>query len=300
VSELGDFLRARRAAASVESLPFASSGRRRVPGLRRDEVAMLAGVSVDYYTRLEQGRERNPSAQVLDALAHALDLDVHERRYAYGLAQIAWVPELAETAQPVDPALARLMDGWPGAACFVLDPLLDIVAVNQLATALFRPFTATRNLVEMVFLDPEGPRFYVDWERAAAGCVANLRATSGLYAGTARRQELLDRLTAGSTHFAELWAAHDVEPKTHDEKVLRHPDVGEFTIAFDAFEISAMPGHQLVVYRPEPATAGERAFRTLSQGASLSQEPTPVAEPAPVAEPVAEPAPAARGGLIAG
>jgi transcriptional regulator with XRE-family HTH domain len=243
---------------------------------------MLAGVSVDYYTRLEQGRERNPSAQVLDALAHALDLDVHERRYAYGLAHIAWVPELAEAAQPVDATLTRLMDGWPDAACFVLDPLLDIVAANQLATALFRPFTATRNLVEMVFLDPEGRRFYADWERASAGCVANLRATSGLYADTVRRQELLDRLTTGSEDFAERWAAHEVEQKTHDEKVLRHPDVGEFTITFDAFEVAVMPGYQLVVYRAEPASAGEQAFRALAQGST------------PAGEPAGGPAPATR------
>jgi transcriptional regulator with XRE-family HTH domain len=265
VSELGDFLRARRAAASVESLPFAASGRRRVPGLRRDEVAVLAGVSVDYYTRLEQGRETNPSAQVLDALADGLDLDVHERRYVYGLAQIAWVPELTEAEQPAGTALTRLMDGWPGAACFVVDPLLDIVAMNQLAATLFRPFTSTRNLVEMVFLDPAGRDFYVGWERAATGCVANLRASSGLYAETARRRELLDRLTTGSAYFAELWAAHDVVPKTHTQKVLRHPEVGEFAITFDAVEISAMPGYQLVVYRGEPASAGERALRALSE-----------------------------------
>ncbi|GAA4708540.1 helix-turn-helix transcriptional regulator [Promicromonospora umidemergens] len=233
---------------------------------------MLAGVSVDYYTRLEQGRETNPSAQVTDALAHALDLDVHERRYAYGLAQIVWVPELAETEQPVDTALTRLMDSWPGAACFVLDPLLDIVAMNQLATTLFRPFTATRNLVEMVFLDPEGRTFYADWGRAATGCVANLRASSGLYADTARRHELVDQLSTGSTAFAELWAAHDVEPKTHDQKALRHPDVGEFTIAFDALEVSALPGHQLVVYRAEPASAGERALRTLSEASTSSAQ----------------------------
>lgn len=272
MSELGDFLRAKRAVASVAALPFPSSGRRRVPGLRRDEVALLAGVSVDYYTRLEQGREVNPSAQVLDALAHSLDLTVDERRYVYGLAQIAWVPELAESPASVDATLARLMERWPGAACFVLDPLLDIVAMNRLATNLFRPFSTTRNLVEMVFLDPEGRAFYVDWERAATGCVANLRATSGLYAGTARREELLDRLTAGSEFFAQLWAAHEVVPKTHDQKTLRHPDVGEFVIDFDAFEVSAMPGHQLVVYGAEPASPSERAFQELSRMPATSRD----------------------------
>jgi transcriptional regulator with XRE-family HTH domain len=229
-------------------------------------------MSVDYYTRLEQGREKNPSARVLDALAHSLDLTVHERRYAYGLAQIAWVPELTETPKPADATLTRLMERWPGAACFVLDPLLDIVTMNRLATLMFRPFATTRNLVEMVFLDPEGRNFYVDWERAATGCVVNLRATSGLYAGTARRQELLDRLTAGSTHFAELWAAHEVGLKTHDQKTLRHPGVGEFVIDFDAFEVSAMPGHQLVVYSAVPGSASERAFRRLS---AMSTPPMP-------------------------
>jgi transcriptional regulator with XRE-family HTH domain len=269
-SELGDFLRAKRAAASVDALPFPSSGRRRVPGLRRDEVALLAGVSVDYYTRLEQGRERNPSAQVLDALAHALDLNLHERRYAYGLAQIAWIPDLPENERAVDTALARLIDGWPGAACFVLDPLLDIIAMNRLAHALFRPFSSPTNLVEMVFLDPVGRTFYVDWERAAKGCVANLRATSDLYSDAPRRRDLLERLNQGSGYFAELWAAHEVEPKTHDLKVLRHPRVGEFAIAFDAFEVSAMPGHQLVVYRAEPATAAEGALRMLLEEAEAA------------------------------
>lgn len=264
MSELGDFLRAKRAAASVEALPFPTSGRRRVPGLRRDEVALLAGVSVDYYTRLEQGRENNPSAQVIDAIAHSLDLNVAERRYAYGLAQIAWVPDLPETPESIDATVDRLMERWPDAACFVLDPLLDIVAMNRLAASLFRPFATTRNLAEMVFLDPQGRSFYADWERAATGCVANLRATSGMYAGTARRKELLDRLTGGSDYFTRLWEAHEVAPKTHDQKALLHPDVGEFVIEFDAFEITAMPGHQLVVYSAEPASPSERAFQGLS------------------------------------
>jgi transcriptional regulator with XRE-family HTH domain len=271
VSELGDFLRAKRATGSVEALPFASSGRRRVPGLRRDEVALLAGVSVDYYTRLEQGRENNPSAQVVDAIAHALDLTVDERRYAYGLAQIAWIPDLGESPASVDTNLTRLMERWPGAACFVLDPLLDIVAMNSLSTSLFQPFSTTQNQVEMVFLDPVGRTFYVDWDRAATGCVANLRATSDLYAGTPRREQLLDRLTAGSEYFAQLWAAHEVVPKSHDQKALRHPDIGEFVIEMHAFEASAMPGFQLVVYAAEPGSRSEQALHELSKMSATFQ-----------------------------
>jgi transcriptional regulator with XRE-family HTH domain len=264
--ELGKFLRAKRSTASIESLPFRSSGVRRVPGLRRDEVAMLAGVSIDYYTRLEQGRERNPSVQVIDALAHALDFDLGERRYAYGLAGIAWQPDLTDLTTTVSAPLARMIDAWPDAACFVLDPLLDIVVMNRLAATLFEPFSSTQNLVEMVFLDPVGRQFYVDWERAASGCVANLRATSDLYSGHPRRAQLLDRLERGSEQFSKLWAAHRVEPKTYDKKTLDHPVVGELTVEFHAFDVSAMPGHQLVVYQAEPATSSAERLASLTAG----------------------------------
>jgi transcriptional regulator with XRE-family HTH domain len=270
--ELGGFLRAKRASASVDSLPFRSSGVRRVPGLRRDEVAMLAGVSIDYYTRLEQGRETNPSAQVLDALAHALDFDLGERRYAYGLAGIAWQPDLSDLPPTVAAPLARMIDAWPDAVCFVLDPLLDIVLLNGLARTLFEPFSSTRNLVEMVFLDPVGREFYVDWERAASGCVANLRATSDLYADHPRRAELLARLEAGSPRFAELWGAHRVEPKTSDEKTLLHHAVGELVVAFHAFDIAAMPGHQLVIYQAEPATDSAERLAALAARAPVDRE----------------------------
>jgi hypothetical protein len=218
---------------------------------------MLAGVSIDYYTRLEQGRETNPSAQVLDAIAHALDFQLHERRYAYGLAGIAWHAPLGATPRTVDPALARMMDAWPGSASFVLDPVLEIVAMNDLAARLFSPFSTTDNLAEMVFLDPAGRDFYVDWERAASGCVANLRAASAVHADAPRRRDLVERLSRGSARFAELWAAHRVEPKTYDQKTLRHPDVGGVVVDFNAFEVAAMPGHQLVVYQAEPGPSAD-------------------------------------------
>lgn len=235
---------------------------------------MLAGVSIDYYTRLEQGRETNPSAQVIDALAHALDFDLGERRYAYALARIAWQPDLSDLPSAVAAPLAQMIDAWPDAACFVLDPLLDIVVMNRLAQTLFEPFASTRNLVEMVFLDPMGREFYVDWERAASGCVANLRATSDLYASHPRRAQLLSRLEEGSPHFTELWSAHRVEPKTYDEKTLHHPDVGELVVAFHAFDVAAMPGHQLVVYRAEPASVSAERLGTLARRAPAVLEET--------------------------
>ncbi|GAB7192116.1 helix-turn-helix transcriptional regulator [Kineococcus sp. NUM-3379] len=269
-------MRARRAAASADDLGVPSYGVRRVPGLRRDEVAALAGVSIDYYTRLEQGRERRPSPQVLDALAHALDLTLDERRYAYALAGAAWTPPLPATRAPVDPSVDRLVASWPGAACFLLDPVLDVLRTNALADRLFSPFRSTENLAEMVFLDPAGREFFVDWEHAAANTVASLRATAGVHVGAARREELLARLTAGSPRFAELWAAHEVRPKTHDAKELSHPEVGPLTVAFDALEVAAMPGHQLVVYLAEPADTGGQRLRALAEGG-----PVPVEDAAP-------------------
>jgi transcriptional regulator with XRE-family HTH domain len=277
-NELGSFLRARRAATSVEDVGLRSYGARRVPGLRRDEVAQLAGVSVDYYTRLEQGRESRPSAQVIDALAHVLGMDAADHRHAYALAQLMWVSPLPDVPPPVDPALFRLMESWPGAACFVLDPILDILAINPLAQRLFSPFAATDNLVEMVFLDPAGRTFYADWSRAATSCVANLRATSDIHVGARRREQLVQRLRDGSPEFARLWTAHEVTPKTHDTKELYHPEVGTINVDFDALEVAGMPGHQLVVYRAEPATVDGLRLRALERaeaGALAADGPSP-------------------------
>ena len=263
-NELGSFLRAKRAATSADDVGLRSIGARRVPGLRRDEVAQLAGVSVDYYTRLEQGRETRPSAQVIDALAHVLGMSTEERRHAYSLAQLLWTPPLPASPAPVRSSLVELMDAWPGAACFVLDPILDILAMNALARKLFTPFRSTTNLVSMVFLDPAGPVFYTDWQRAASSCVANLRASADIHVGATRREELIATLNAGSEVFTRLWAAHDVKPKTHDSKELFHPAVGAITVQFDALEVSGMPGHQLVVYRAQPGTPSGDRLRALA------------------------------------
>ena len=264
-NELGSFLRAKRAATSVEDVGLRSLGPRRVPGLRRDEVAQLAGVSIDYYTRLEQGRETRPSAQVIDALAHVLGMSAEERRHAYSLAQLLWIAPLPASRAPVRSSLIELMDAWPGAACFVLDPILDILEMNSLARKLFTPFRSTANLVSMVFLDPAGPLCNTDWQRAASSCVASLRATADVHVGAVRREDLIATLCAGSDAFAQLWSTHDVKPKTHDSKELFHPAVGTITVQFDALEVSAMPGHQLVVYRAEPTSVSGQRLSALGQ-----------------------------------
>ncbi len=260
---LGEFLRARRAAASVDSLPILAPGQRRVPGLRRDEVAMMAGVSVDYYTRLEQGRETSPSRQVVDALSRALELTDAQAEHLYALADLRWDPAWAGQGEGLDPALRAMMDSWSSSAAFVLDPLLDLVETNPLATALLAPFASTANLAEMVFLDPVGRTFYADWERAAESCVASLRATAGLSRRGARQAELLERL-GSDPDFALRWARYDVQPKTHEQKTLRHPSAGEIVIDFHTFHVAHRPGYELVVYQAAPGSLSEQRLRSLS------------------------------------
>lgn len=269
--ELGEFLRARRGAASPDSLPFPVSGRRRVPGLRRDEVALQAGVSVDYYTRLEQGRETSPSQQVVDALSRALELSTAQTEHLYHLANLRWDPVLSRVDDRADPALMAMLESWQRSAAFIIDPLLDIVEMNSVAAALFAPFQTTTNLVEMVFLQPVGRTFYADWRRAAESCVASLRATSRLSTRPDRDAELLAALLA-DPDFASLWAQYDVDPKTRDQKVLVHPDVGEITIDFHTFHVAHQPGFELVVYQAEPGSLSERRLLALA-GADRLPEP---------------------------
>ena len=255
---LGTFLRARRHAAPASAYPFPSVTRRRVPGLRREEVAELAGLSADYYIRLEQGRERHPSEQVVRALSAALQLtdaqDGHLRRLA-GLAP----QRPAAMTDGVEPALADLMDSLPDAAAFILDPLLNITRMNPLAEELFSGFAddgaGTRNLARMVFLDPAGRRFFADWERSAASCAGSLRATMHLHPSAQERDALLAELLADG-EFSRLWQQHDVEPKSRATKQFRHERSGLLSVDFQTFNVAGTPGQQLVVYRDAQGPGG--------------------------------------------
>jgi transcriptional regulator with XRE-family HTH domain len=268
-TSFGAFLTARRAAVSPETLPFVSTGTRRVPGLRRDEVAMLAGVSVDYYTRLEQGRERNPSQQVVDALSRALELTQDQTRHLYDLADLRWDPAWNVTHQPPDPTLLLMMNSWERSAAFIIDPLLDIVEKNRVATALLEPFRTTSNLAEMVFLDPAGRTFFEDWDRAAESSVASLRSTERLSSNPARRTELVERLT-DAPEFATRWKRYDVAPKTRESKELRHPSAGRIVINFFTFHVAHQPGYELVVYQAEPGSLSEERLIELTRSAPVS------------------------------
>ena len=261
-SALGEFLKARRSGRRPEESGLPRSGPRRVPGMRREEVAVLAGVSVDYYARLEQGRERHPSAAVLAAVGRALDLDGEGRAHLFRLAGVA---EGTARAVPttVSPVLRQLMDALPGPA-FVLNRTVDVLAANASADRLHAPFATADNLARMAFLDPAGRTFYVDRARAHESAVGNLRAALGHDPLDPRLHELVAELSAGSVEFARLWAAHEVRGKTRAAKELEHPAVGRLVLTYQSFDVRDAPGQQLVVYQAESGSRSADALALLA------------------------------------
>ncbi|MGH4035939.1 helix-turn-helix transcriptional regulator [Actinomycetota bacterium Odt1-20B] len=263
-NHLGDFLRARRAGLRPEDVGMTSHGARRVAGLRREEVAVRAGVNADYYTRLEQGRERHPSPQVVDALSRALRLDADARAHLYRLAGATPNDRpCGHAAEPVSPALRQLMDGYPNTPALVMSRTLDFLATNALADALYAPFTPADNLARMVFLDPAGRSFYADWDRSAQAAVANLRDATGFDPDHPRLRDLVRTLTEHSADFTRLWNAHTVRGKTRDAKHFLHPEVGPLALTYQAFDVREAPGRQLVIYHAEPGSPSAHSLTLL-------------------------------------
>jgi transcriptional regulator with XRE-family HTH domain len=266
---IGRFLRARRELVQPEDVGIEAYGRRRVPGLRREELAMLAGVSVDYYVRLEQGREQHPSEQVLEALARALQLDDTAARHLQELARPpARRRRPSARPQRVRPSVQRLMDGWSHTPAQVLGRCLDVLASNSLADALHgRPIRGT-NAIRSVFLDPGAHEFYADWEDVAGDTVAWLRAVAGADLDDPRLTELVGELSLKSETFRRLWARHDVREKTSGTKRFVHPVVGELSLGYESFAIGGAPGQILTVYHAEPGSRDERALALLESVAA--------------------------------
>ncbi|MGW1894736.1 helix-turn-helix transcriptional regulator [Streptomyces sp. NPDC002004] len=262
-NHLGEFLRARRAALLPQDVGMASYGVRKVAGLRREEVAVLAGVNADYYTRLEQGRERRPSAQVLDALGRALRLGPDAHAHLHRLAGTAPSTPITHATDRVGPALRQLMDGCPGAPAFVINRTLDVLAANALAEALYSPFEQADNLARMTFLDPAGRQFYARWGHTAQATVGHLRQAVGLDSDNPRMRELVRALTEHSADFTRLWNSHAVRGKTQDAKHLLHPDVGPLTLTYQAFDVRDAPGQQLVFYQAESGSPSAQALNLL-------------------------------------
>ncbi|KAB7843688.1 helix-turn-helix domain-containing protein [Streptomyces mobaraensis] len=260
-NRLSEFLRARRALVRPEDHGM-PAGARRTPGLRREEVAVLAGVSTDYYVRLEQGRERNPSSQVLRALAAALLLKDEEAAYLRATVDPPPRPRPRPARECAGPQLVSLLDAWAGTPALVYGRYLDLLAVNPLGEALFSWLGGENSLITAMFLNPAARDFYRDWSVVAQGCVAALRAANPTQ-DDRRLRELVGELCVCSDDFARMWARHEVRAKTASAKRFRHPTVGDLTLDFETFSVNSAPGQHLVVYRAEPGSTAERSLTLL-------------------------------------
>ncbi|MFG2004754.1 helix-turn-helix transcriptional regulator [Spirillospora sp. NPDC048911] len=273
-SDLGDYLRARRAQVTPEQAGLPSTGHRRVPGLRREEVAALAGVSADYYVRLEQGRERSPSAQVIEALAVALRLPEDGRAHLFRLAGLGPRARSAAVTDRVDPNLLQLMTAWPSNPAIVYNRAYDVLASNAIADALFSDWPHSHNLMRIVFTDPAARSFYRDWHDVARNSVAGFRLGYGEAPDDPRIRQVLTELLERSPEFARLWARHDARGKALESKRFDHRQVGPLTLSMQTFDVRSSPGQELVVYHAEPGSASSQALMLLgSLAATSSQHP---------------------------
>lgn len=295
--EVSEFLASRRARISPEhaGLP-AYGGNRRVPGLRREEVALLAGVSIDYYIRLERGNLGGVSDSVLDAVARALQLDEPERAHLFDLARAA-VPAprpRRPMQQQVRPTVQRILDSMSDAPAYVRNGRRDILGANRLGYALYSELYADPvrpvNVARFVFLNPRARSFFLDWERAAGDLVANLRTEAGRNPYDRALTDLVGELSVHSGEFRALWASHNVRFHQTGLKDIHHPVVGDLHLAFEAMDLPADIGLSLIVYSAEPGSASADALKMLESRTATNSADIPVSAVAAQA-----PAPAPQG-----
>ena len=252
MNPLGEFLRARRELVSPKDVGLEAGGFRRVPGLRREEVATLAGISADYYLRLEQGRDRHPSVQVLHALARVLQLDEAATAHLIGLG--GHLPP-RDPREPLLPeGMADLIDGWPNNIAYVMSKFTDLLAVNSLAAALSPNYRVGVNMLRALFLDPAERELRRDWESMTEESVASLRNNIGADLANPRLTELVDELSAASERFRLLWARHDVQLRQSRVHHLTHPVVGDLELRAHKLVVSGTDSVRLVVLQAEPGS----------------------------------------------
>jgi len=260
---LGEYLRARRELLRPEDVDLRTTGRRRVAGLRREELAMLAGISSDYYLRLEQGRDHHPSAQVIEALARALQLDEASTAHLRALAQPPATRRHSEEPEETPASVEQLIALWGNTPAYVQGRHLDVLVANALCSALSPVFNPGVNLVRAVFLDPELRESVHDWEGLAHAAAARLRALVGPHVDDPRLVELVGELSVRSDEFRRLWARHDVDVAAPSVFGYNHPLVGPLVLRPERFAIIGTDGQVLVVHHAEPGSDSERALDLL-------------------------------------
>ncbi|MFJ9567180.1 helix-turn-helix domain-containing protein [Streptomyces fuscichromogenes] len=280
-SQIQEFLASRRARISPQSAGLPVAGRkRRVPGLRREEVAALAGLSVDYYIRLERGALTNASDSVLEAIARALRLDAAERAHLTDLAR-AGRPSTASRPRrtsptAIAPQVQTVLDALVGVPALVRSPTLDLIAANPLGRALYSAVhTGGRtapNLARFTFLDPRARDFWCDWDEAADDLTAQLRAAAGANPLDRSLTDLVGELSTRSDAFRELWARHDVRVHGRGTKRFRHPVVGVLELRYDLLHLAAEPGLTMIAYSAEPGTTSHDNLSLLASWAAGEEQ----------------------------
>ncbi|MFB7260755.1 helix-turn-helix domain-containing protein [Streptomyces nojiriensis] len=268
-SDIRDFLRTRRARLTPEQAGLAPHpGARRVPGLRREEVAQLAGVSVDYYVRLERGRTTSVSAAVLNTIAHALQLNDTEHNHLFALANPTGQQTDTTTTQRARPGLLQVLENITDIPALLLGHRLDVLAVNHLARALYRDFegrpAGERNMARYMFLAPQARDLYLDWPATARENVGMLHLYASHHPRDPRLAQLVGELSAGDRDFRRWWSEHDVYQPKYGSKRYHHPLAGDLTLGFEAFTPVGEQDQTLGLYTVEPGSPSENALRTLA------------------------------------
>ncbi|WP_370949782.1 helix-turn-helix transcriptional regulator [Amycolatopsis sp. cg5] len=266
---LGEYLRARRELVDPADAGLRVTGVRRTPGLRREEVATLAGISADYYLRLEQGRDRNPSPQVLEALAKVYGLDVAATHYLLSLSTARAAPR--RPRREVVPTGVRQLLDTIGLPAFVENRLFEVLAANRLAAALSPTMRPGMNRLRAVFLDSAERKLHPEWEQATAGMVAAFRSSIGTEVDDPRITHLVGELSLASQRFRTLWARHDVKPLAGGPARMLHPEVGMLELRREKLAIGDSDGQLLVIYHAEPGSESAQSLALLKSFAEISE-----------------------------